>query len=104
MQLRITGLRGQLAERVREFARRRVAYSLGRFESSIARVNIRFGDGGQSTDGLDYWCHMEAQLRPSGIVIAEVRDLELESAITRAAERLSRSIREVLERGRIQET
>lgn len=100
MQIRIIGLGGKVPDSLREFVRRRVAFALGRFETRISRVTIRLGDLNGPKGGLDKQCSMQAKLATSGLVIAEVVDSQVESAVARAADRLSRGLRTELERRR----
>ena len=100
MQLRIIGLNGKIPENIREFVRRRVAFALARFESRVSHVTIRLADLNGPKGGLDKQCRMQAKLQPTGQVLAEVSDSQVESAIARAADRLSRGMRTELERRR----
>lgn len=98
LQLRIIGRSGRVTESTREYIRRRVAYALARFESRIQSVTIRLDDLNGPKGGLDKHCRMMAKLQPSGHILAEVTDARVESAIARAADRLSRVLRTEIER------
>ena len=77
-------------------------FALGRFSSRIRRVIVRLQDLNGQRGGLDKRCHIEAQLSGRGLLVVDVRDMELESAVARAAERIRRRIRDELSKRRTQ--
>lgn len=97
MQLRITGMSGKVPKATREFVRRRVAFAIARFETRVARVTVHLDDFTGPHRGLDKRCRIHARLQPSGQIVAEVFDCEVDSAVARAADRLERGLRRELE-------
>ncbi|MBX3394369.1 MAG: HPF/RaiA family ribosome-associated protein [Phycisphaerae bacterium] len=97
MQLRITGMSGNVPAATREFVKRRVAFAIARFENRIARVSVRLDDSSGPRMGLDKRCRIRAWLQPSGQIVAEVFDSKVDSAVARAADRLERGLRRELE-------
>ncbi len=96
MRIEIRTLNQGLAAHQREFIERRLLYALGRFGSRIRRVLVRVEDLNGPRGGLDKRCHVEAHLAGPGLLVVDVRDVELEPAVSRAAERMARRVRDEL--------
>ena len=73
---------------------RRLRHALGRFRDRIARVTVRLEDLNGPRGGLDKQCNVEAKLAAGGTLMATVRDFGLEAAISKAADRLARQVRD----------
>ncbi len=90
----------RLTKQVREWIERRLAFALGRFASSLTEVRACVSDENGPRGGVDKQCTLEARLRSSGSVLVEVRDADTESAVSRAADRLARRVRDTLAKRR----
>lgn len=75
-----------------EFAERRIRLGLGRFAPRIRQVRVHLEDLNAMRGGIDKRCVLEAILRPHGVVVVEVVDAELESALGRAVDRMARRV------------
>lgn len=96
MKLEIRSLNERLEPADHELIERRVLYALGRFGHRVQRVMVRLQDLNGPRGGLDKRCHIEARVAGHGVLVAEVRDVELEPAVSRAAERIARRVRDTL--------
>ena len=83
---------------IREWADRRVKFALGHFASHVRCVRVRVSDQNGPRGGTDQKCVMVAPVSRLGSVAAEVEDVDLYRAISRAADRLSRRVRALLDR------
>jgi len=98
MDIQIIAKQVTVSDTTRGLVHRRIGFALGRFESRIARVVVRFEDLNGPKGGIDQRCSIDVQMRPRGEVRAEVIDTTLESAVHRATERASRGIANQIER------
>jgi hypothetical protein len=96
MQLEIRSLNEHLESSQIAFVERRLLYALGRFGNRVGRVMVRLEDMNGPRGGLDKRCHIEARLKGRGVLVVDVRDFELEPAVSRAAERIARRVRDEL--------
>jgi hypothetical protein len=96
MKIDIRALNERIQNSHREYIERRLCYALGRFGDRIQRVMVRLEDMNGPRGGLDKRCHMEARLPNRIVLVVDVRDVELEPAVSRAAERLARRVRDAL--------
>jgi ribosome-associated translation inhibitor RaiA len=96
MQIEIRSLNEKISPAQRAYIERRLFYALGRFGSRVRRVMVRLEDLNGPRGGLDKRCHIEARLSRRGLLVVDVRDAELEPAVSRAAERMSRRLRDEL--------
>jgi hypothetical protein len=96
MQIDIRSLNGRVNESQHAHVERRLLYTLGRFGNRVRRVMLRLEDLNGPRGGLDKRCHIEARLAGRGVLVVDVRDVELEPAVSRAAERMARRVREEL--------
>ncbi|HYE61159.1 MAG TPA: HPF/RaiA family ribosome-associated protein [Phycisphaerales bacterium] len=90
----------QVTPSIREWAERRVAFALGQFAGHVRCVRIRVADQNGPRGGADQRCVMVAPVARLGPVSAEVTDADLYRAISRAADRLGRRVRALLDRER----
>lgn len=102
MEIQIRSQGPELTSTIREWAQRRVFFALGQFSSHIRCVRMCLSDDNGPKGGVDQRCLMEARLMGAGEIVADVLDVDLQTAISRAAERLGRRIRTKLERERSQ--
>jgi putative sigma-54 modulation protein len=85
---------------IREWAERRVRFALGRFAGQVRCVRVRVSDQNGPRGGPDQRCVMVAPVARLGSVAAEVTDTDLYRAVSRAADRLGRRVRALLDRER----
>lgn len=100
MQLDILSKRDTTSDAIRHWTTRRILFSLGKLQGAVRSVRVRLRDDNGPKGGVDKRCLMEARLARSGRVVAEVRDADLYTAISRAAQRLGRRVRTEIERRR----
>jgi ribosomal subunit interface protein len=80
---------------LRAQVQRRLDLALGRFGVRIAKVTVRISDGEVRRQGVEKECKIEVGLRPRTLT-AEDADLDLFTAVERAANRASRSVARAL--------
>ena len=102
MKIEIRNLNERIDQSQREYIERRLLFALGRFGSRIRRVMVRLEDMNGPRGGLDKRCHIEVRVPGRGVLVVDVRDVELESAVSRAAERIARRVRDELTTRRTQ--
>lgn len=100
MTLQIVARNMKLTDTQREIVERRLGFALGRFGARICRVEVLLTDANGPRGGVDTMCQVVARIAPSGTVRAEVTDVGVEAAASRAAERISRRVSTELERRR----
>ncbi len=83
-----------------ELARRRIQFALTRFADRLRRVRVRIVDINADRGGLDKRCHIELDLSPRGKLRVEATDLSAEAAVSLAADRAARRLKEEIERRR----
>lgn len=100
MPIQIVARNLELTPTQREIVERRLAFALGRFGNRVGRVTVSLEDLNGPKGGLDQRCRIEVSLVPSGTVMAEATDAEIEPAVGRAAERAARCVKSELDRRR----
>ena len=99
MQLEMRGKHLDVTEALRTHATRRLQFALGRFGQHIARVTVHLTDLNGPRGGRDKHCRIVVKMTHRGKIIVEDVDTDVRTAITQAAERLSRTVaREVARR------
>lgn len=98
MRIIIYGHNLELEPGVAEYAERRLLFALGRFSWRVREVNVRFTDLNADRGGVDKQCRIVAQLIPTGIIVAEDRDLSPYAAVAGAAQRIGRGVARELRR------
>ncbi|MGE0480763.1 MAG: HPF/RaiA family ribosome-associated protein [Phycisphaerae bacterium] len=88
----------RLSARVREQIDRRVRFALSRFAARIRGVRVRVADLNGARGGVDKRCLLEARLTPRGRVVVEATDVDVEVAVSRAADRVARRVGDELRR------
>jgi hypothetical protein len=79
---------------------RRFSFALGRFESSIRRVVVRFADANGVRGGVDKRCKVAVYLQSSLAVFIEDMDADLDTVVDRVAQRSAQSVARALNRQR----
>ena len=100
MLVEIRARHGRLTSSLEEQLKRRLRFALGRFGDRIRRAAVRLADLNGPRGGEDQHCRIEVSLVPSGSIMAEATDAEIELAVSRAADRITRRIRDALDRRR----
>ncbi len=100
MQIQIVAKRLELTDSQREIVDRRLRFALGRFVSRIRRVEVLLADVNGPRGGIDTTCQIVVRIVPRGEVRAEVTDIGVGVAVSRAAQRISRGISTELQRRR----
>jgi ribosome hibernation promoting factor len=96
VEVRIQGT--DLADAVRSYANRRIRFALGRFASRVGRIIVRISDINGVRGGVDQWCHISAELPPSGRVVSDQVDADLFNAIDRASDRVGQAFTRKIQR------
>lgn len=96
MQIEIRALNESLRPSQRTLVERRLSYALSRFGNKVRRVLVRLEDMNGPRGGLDKRCQIEVRLQGRGTLVAEVSDTEIEPAVSRAADRIARRMRDAL--------
>jgi putative sigma-54 modulation protein len=102
MKIEIRNLNDRIDQSQREYIERRLSFALGRFGGRIRRVMVRLEDMNGPRGGLDKRCHIEVRVPGRAVLVVDVRDVELEPAVSRAAERIARRVRDELTTRRVQ--
>jgi putative sigma-54 modulation protein len=100
VQSSITVTNVELDETLRQFIERRVQFALSRFGPRIRRVSIGLTKEIRPTGGTDSSCQIVVTLERSEHEVIEVHGLDMQSAVTHALERASRSVQRKLARQR----
>lgn len=100
MRVEIRAKHGQLTPSLKEQMERRLHFALARFGGRIRRISAFLEDINGPRGGEDQRCRIEVSLVPSGSIMAEAIDVEVLSAVGRAADRVARRVRDSLERRR----
>lgn len=102
MNLQIRGHGLEVPAELAAYAERRLRFALGGFDLQLRALRVALTPVESVVRaGLNRRCRIEATLRGGDLLVAEVDDAELEPAIARAADRLARRIRDLLERQRL---
>ncbi len=100
MELEVHSRNTELDESTQEYIERRISFALDRFTSRVNRVLVRLHDLNGPRGGVDKRCTVEAHLVPSGAVLVKAAGEDIEQAVGRAASRISRRVRNELDRWR----
>lgn len=92
MQMDIQCRGFDLTEGLRDYAQKRLAYSLSHGDAHIGRVMVRLSDINGPRGGEDKRCHLEVRLKGLPEVVIEDTQADLYVAIDRAAERAGRTL------------
>ncbi|MDO9450552.1 MAG: HPF/RaiA family ribosome-associated protein [Rugosibacter sp.] len=100
MQMDIQCRSFDLTDGLRDYVRKRLAYSLNCGDGHIVRVVVRLSDINGPRGGEDKRCHLELRLKGLPEVVIEDTEADLYVAIDRAAERAGRALQRCLVRQR----
>ena len=90
MQIQIVARNLELTDAQRVIVERRLRFALGGFGPRIRRVEVILGDENGLRGGAGTICRIVARIVPRGMVRAEVTDVGVEVAVSRAAKRITR--------------
>lgn len=100
MRLHVFAQNVSLSPEVEELVKRRLDFALARFTTRISRVAVRLEDLNGPRGGLDKQCRIDVTLTRSGRLTAQDTGKDLETAISRAAQKMTRRVRITLDRKR----
>lgn len=83
---------------VRHYAERRLRNSVRRFGRRVKHLKVSIKDVNGPRGGVDKRCRIIAEIRPSGEVVIEETDAQVQEAIDRASSRLRHSVQRKLDR------
>jgi ribosomal subunit interface protein len=92
MQMDIQCRGFELTDGLRDYAHKRLAYSLNHGDAHIGRVVVRLSDINGPRGGEDKRCHIEVRLKGLPEVVIEDTQADLYVAIDRAVERAGRTL------------
>lgn len=96
LELHVRGT--EFLEALRNYAERRLRFSVRRLDHHIKRLRIYVEDLNGSRGGIDKRCRIIAQIAPSGNLVIEETDARIHEAVDRAADRFGRTVRRELKR------
>jgi putative sigma-54 modulation protein len=85
---------------LRDYVVRRMGFAIGRFRDHIQWARVKLADVNGPRGGVDKRCVVQLRLRNRPDVIFAITEMELRSAIDRAAERVAHVLVRRLGRGR----
>lgn len=100
MELEIRRQDAHLDSAMREFVERRINFALGPFEDRVSRVTVHLDDVNGPKGGVDKQCRILVSLRRASPVKVEDLDIDLASAVGRAADRAGNAVARRVERRR----
>ncbi len=100
MQLKIRARNAKISRTFEEWIERRLYFALAKFGGRISRITALLEDLNGPRGGVDQRCRVEVLLTPSARIAAEATDANAVVAVSRAADRIARRVRDALERQR----
>jgi putative sigma-54 modulation protein len=100
MQLLISGRSFKVGEQLREHIDRRLQFALGKFDGEIERVEVSLSDANGPRGGVDKQCRIVVKMRTLGTLVVEDADVDFYAVVSRAADRIGRSVSRALDRRR----
>lgn len=94
----IRAARAETAATLRAYIVRRLSFALRRFSHRVRRVTVRLNDLNGPKGGVDSRCSMIVDFVGGGRIVAEATTAWPFASVTRAAERLSETVRREFER------
>ncbi len=94
----IRDARPDTAERLRQYALRRLTFALRRFDNRVRHVTVRILDENGPRRGVDARCSMSAELTDGRRIFVDATTARPFASITEAAERLRGVLRRELGR------
>jgi len=98
MNLRVSDKKGMLSQGLLMLAERRLQFALGRFESRIRSVALTVSDLTGPRGGIDKVCRIAIGLRGVPMIVVTENDADLSKALSRLADRVSRTVAREVER------
>ncbi|MEJ2009366.1 MAG: HPF/RaiA family ribosome-associated protein [Acidobacteriota bacterium] len=96
LELRVRGT--YFLDALRDYAERRLRFSVRRLNPRIKRLRVSVEDVNGPRGGVDKRCRIVADISPSGNLVIEETDTRAHEAVDRAADRLRRNVRRELKR------
>jgi putative sigma-54 modulation protein len=90
MQLELRVRNTDLADALQRYIEQRLSFELGRYGDRVGRVVVKVSGLNGSRGGTKKSCRISAELRPFGRVAVQETDLDLYTAVDRAAGRIGR--------------
>ncbi len=100
MHLKIQTRNTEISRRFEEWIERRLWFALAKFGGRICSITALLEDINGPRGGVDQRCRAEVLLAPSTRISAEATDADAVVAVSRAADRIARRVRDALERQR----
>jgi ribosome-associated translation inhibitor RaiA len=100
MRLEVRARTGKLNRSLEEQVERRLRYALARFSDRVSRVTAYLADQNGPRGGVDQHCRITVHLLPRGKIMAEATHVDMLAAVSRAADRIVRRVRDMLDRKR----
>ena len=100
MELEIRRQDAHLDATLREFVERRINFALRPFEERVSRVTVHLDDVNGPRGGIDKQCRILVSLRRGSPVKVEDLDIDLASAVGRAADRAGNAVGRRVDRRR----
>ena len=98
MELVIRPKSFQLGDALREYLELRLRFALTRFHQRIRDVVVTLADVNGPRGGIDKRCRVVVRLTPSGKISIDETDVDFETAIAHASERVHRAVARKLDR------
>lgn len=83
---------------LRAHVRRRLQFTLSRFQDHVSRVTVRLSDINGARGAADKQCHIQLHLHGLPEMVIKDTEVDLYVAVDRAAERTGRSLGRYLQR------
>jgi putative sigma-54 modulation protein len=100
MQIDIQALNFSLTRALEKYIQRRLSFALSNKDDHIQRVVVRLSDINGPRGGADKCCHIQVVLPQLADVVIEDTEVDLYSAVDRAADRAGRTVGRKLARHR----
>jgi len=100
MQMNIQARNFTLTESLRNHIQRRLGFALSSRDDHIQRIKVRLSDINGPRGGADKRCHIQLVIAQLSDVVIEDTELDIYTAIDRAADRASRTLNRRLSRQR----
>jgi putative sigma-54 modulation protein len=100
MQMKVFAQDRNVAPVLREWVERRLSFALGRFAARIEEITVRFRDINGPRGGVDQQCRIEVSTVRLGKLTAQAIGHDAEAAVSLAADRIARRLKDVIDRKR----
>jgi ribosomal subunit interface protein len=100
MQIDIQARNFPLTDALRSHVQRRLGFALSSRDDHILRIQVRLSDINGPRGGADKRCHIQVTISQLADVVIEDTELDIYTAIDRAADRASRTLDRRLSRHR----